>query len=300
MTIAEGRMSALQILKSAPIYSSLMYTSPELDISVILSHLLGVSRSFLLAHGENSLDSTEQPFFEAINSRSKGTPVAYITGIKEFWGLPFKVTPAVLIPKPDTEILVERAIEIIERLQKETSPESISVLDVCTGSGCIAISIKHTFPQIQMTATDISPPALEIARFNAQTNLVPHTPHCEESIRFYEQDLRNGLVDVHSGTYNLIVSNPPYVPSDLARELLCDGRNEPIVALDGGTDGLDLVRELITQAKKVLAHNGRILIETGEYNAKEAASYLNLKGFIDIVVHKDLEGQDRVIEGTLP
>jgi len=306
MTASEARSKALETLSSPA------------DIPVLLAHFLGVSRSYLLAHPETALGDAENPFFDAVGLRAKGLPVAYLTGIKEFWGLPFRVTPDVLIPKPDTEILVERAIEILAGMeaitspsgQKRPPPDAVRVLDVCTGSGCIAISLKHSCPGITVTATDISDSALVIARENAKRLLAG----AEGSIRFLQGDLRDGLPaafprdsptaapsgDPTAGTsagYRLVVCNPPYVPCDVAKELLADGRNEPALALDGGTDGLDLVRALALRALDVLARGGSLLVETGEYNAKEAADYLNELGYMDIVIHKDLEGQDRVVEG---
>jgi len=285
MTAAEARGSALEILLSSN--SEAARESPSLDASIILSHLLGVTRSHLIAHPETCIDSVESAFFDAINRRAKGLPVAYITGMKEFWGIQFMVTPDVLIPKPDTEILVERAISIIDHMSPHY-PEPFRVLDVCTGSGCIAISLKATRENIDITATDISGAALAIARFNA--GLLP--------VAFIEGDLRSGLPTV-SGGFHLVVSNPPYVPSAMTRKLLADGRNEPSLALDGGSDGLDLVRSLVDNVRESLVLGGTLLVETGEYNAQSAAEYFRKKGFVNVLIHKDLEGMDRVIEGTL-
>ncbi len=294
MTVGEARIQALEILLS-PLSTDFNAggDSPSLDILLILAFYLGVSKTQLLAHPEMPLGIHEGPFFDAIALRKKGFPVAYITGTKEFWGLPFKVNPTVLIPKADTEILVERAIAVISSL-RETQSQSglreqpVQVLDVCTGSGCIAVALGHSCPGITITATDISPEALKVARENA-ANL---------PILFIESDLRNPFP--RKDYYDLIVSNPPYVPSAAASALLDDGRGEPLLALDGGEDGLDLVRPLIQNARTALVPGGTLLVETGEYHAKEAADYLNLSGFIDIVIHKDLEGQDRVIEGRQP
>jgi len=284
MTAEEARRKALEILLTSSIEAA--RESPSLDISIILSHLLGVTRSHLIAHPETRIDPVEAAFNDAINKRAEGLPVAYITGTKEFWGIPFMVTPDVLIPKPDTEILVERAIAIIDRMSPHYH-EPLRVLDVCTGSGCIAISLKATRENIDIAATDISAKALDVARFNA--GRLPVT--------FIEADLRSGLPTINGG-FHLVVSNPPYVPSAAAKNLLADGRNEPSLALDGGSDGLDLVRALVDNVRTSLVSGGTLLIETGEYNAQAAAEYFRVKGFVNVLINKDLEGMDRVIEGT--
>lgn len=285
--------------------------SLELDILVLLAHIFQTSTSFILAHDELLL-AEKQTFFESlVLKRKTGMPIAYLTGIKEFWGLDFKVSPAVLIPKADTELLTERAISIIKEkfnssdIVIETSLDqpstaqdgttSFKVLDVCTGSGCIAISLKHSCPHIDIDAFDISSPALTIAQENAET-------HVQGKINFYQQDLRIGLSQSKRATpmYDLIVSNPPYVPSKDALALLEDGRSEPLLALDGGTEGLDLIKPLIHHAYPLLKKGASILIETGEYNAHKTASLLKDAGFINVCIHKDLNNQDRVIEGTKP
>jgi len=322
MTVQEARNKALKILDSptgtdkAPAFAR--SPTPRLDCDVILSSLIGKSRSELIAHPETDLGRFESDFFAAIARRAEGIPVAYITGTKEFWGLPFTVTPDVLIPKADTETIVERAGAIIRELLLKNAKQTVRVIDVCTGSGCIAIALKHDFPSIDITATDISPKALAVARDNA-ANLLPGigaTPsgtHAIPPIRFIEGDLSDGLPEPacaseHSCApataippdgqgYDIVISNPPYVPSIMACELLRDGRGEPLVALDGGKDGLDLVRLLALRAKEVLARGGILLVETGEYNAREAAAFLAGNGYECVAIRQDLEGQDRVIEG---
>lgn len=265
--------------------------SPALDAEVILSRLLGVSRSTLLAHPELPLAERETDFLRAIARRATGFPVAYLVGVREFWGLPFIVTPAVLIPKEDTETLVERACAIIRARAAGDPGKTIRVLDVCTGSGCVAIALKKEIPALEVAATDISPGALAVARENGE-RLVG-----KGAIAFSLGDLRDGLPPT-AGGWDLIVSNPPYVPDAVAKALLEDGRSEPLLALAGGADGLDLVKALASEAKKALCPGGIFLVETGEYNAGDAASFLRETGFAGVVVHRDLEGQDRVVEGT--
>lgn len=296
MNVSEARAFAVERLTGADVPEPVRSGTPLLDADLLISRHLRLSRSSLMAHPEIELGEMETAFREDVERRALGEPVAYILGSKEFWGLSFSVTPAVLIPKPDTEILVERALSLLESL----SPRS-AVLDVCTGSGCIALSLAHERPSLRIGATDISAEALAVARMNAERL------HKERSVAFYLQDLREGLPPVplaearegESG-WDLIVSNPPYVPSETADALLADGRREPRLALDGGADGLDLVRALAANALKALKPGGTLLVETGEYNAREAASYFERRGYCDIVVHKDLEGQDRVVEGRKP
>lgn len=286
----------------------------RLDAEILLAHLLGVNRASLASHPETKLHDTESAFFSLVARRGTGTPVAYLTGIREFWGLPFTVTESVLIPKPDTETLVERALALIKIREAENNGHPVKVIDVCTGSGCVAVSIKHDAPGTEVTATDISPAALVVARENATRLLAEnhgqtgghiaqtggHTASDdmknEPPIHFLQGDLREGIPKA-AGGWDFVVSNPPYVPDTVARELLTDGRGEPLLALAGGEDGLDLVRDLALAAREVLAPGGILLVETGEYNAKEAAAFFRQAGYADVVIHRDLEGQDRVVEG---
>jgi release factor glutamine methyltransferase len=272
--------------------------SPRLDAEVILASVLGLSRSALIAHPELSLGDKETAFRSCVARRATGLPVAYVIGFREFWGLPFRVTEAVLIPKQDTEILVERALEIIRAKRQANPADPVRVIDVCTGSGCVAISIKHEIPSVEMAATDVSEEALSVARDNA-ARLLPHDGDGEQktAIAFSRGDLRDGIPGSAQG-WDLVVSNPPYVPDSIARGLLSDGRGEPLLALAGGADGLDLVRALARVAKPALARGGILLVETGEYNAGEAAEYFRELGYSDVVIHRDLEGQERVVEGT--
>ncbi len=289
--------------------------SPALDINCILEHILQKDRTFLLIHRDLELSDAQQTaFLEAVAKRRTGLPVAYITGHKEFYGLDFYVTPDVLIPKPDTELLVEHAVDWAKDFLRENLTE-ISIADICTGSGCIIISVLHELiglnaftgltklnelrsspdimPQIKAFASDISKPALKIAKTNA-SRLLPDT-----EITFLQGDLFEPFPeDKH---FDLILSNPPYIPSAMVSELLKDGRSEPVLALDGDTsetsDGLAIIRRLIPQAYGHLNKGGLFLVESGEYNAEATAELMKKAGFCNVRIFEDLAGQLRLTQG---
>lgn len=302
MTIQEFKTSAIKELSNSP--------SPALDISVMLEHCLKINKTQVLLNASHPL--TEEQLFwlnEAISKRKTGLPVAYITGHKEFYGYDFIVSPAVLIPKPDTELLVEKALdEILTKM--DTHPDMVlSICDMCTGSGCIGLSVlkqlieEHNVPSgslPKLTLCDISGEALEIARQNAKKLLPPEE---SEEIRFIQTNLFSEV----DYTFDLILTNPPYIPKIMVDELLKDGRNEPRLALDGdvgifgeesdSNDGLDIIRRLIPESLEHLSYNGILLMETGEYNAEKAACLSEEAGFRNVKIYRDLEGQLRVTEG---
>lgn len=302
MTIQEFKTSAVKELSRSP--------SPVLDVSVMIEHCLKMNRTQVLLNASMSLSEEQLTWLtEAVSKRKTGLPVAYITGHKEFYGYDFIVNPAVLIPKPDTEILVEKALdEILTKM--DSHPDMVlSVCDMCTGSGCIGLSVlkqmieEHNIPSgslPKLTLCDISGEALEIARQNAKKLLGPEE---SEEIRFIQTNLFSEV----EYTFDLILTNPPYIPKIMVDELLKDGRNEPRLALDGdvgifgegtGTnDGLDIIRRLIPESLEHLSYNGILLMETGEYNAEEAARLAEESGYRNVKIFRDLEGQLRVIEG---
>ena len=310
----------LQTIKSK-IIEKLSQTSPspKLDAEVLLSYCLGFSKTELLLKRDYEVPADKEAWLnDAITRRATGLPIAYITGHKEFYGYDFIVSPDVLIPKPDTEILVERAVDVI--LSKiDARPDSLlTICDMCTGSGCIALSVAKTLlederiPPEQLpkfTLADISEPALDIARRNAPALLADHGTLATSRFTFVRTNLFDAISEAIK--YDVILSNPPYIPHTMVDELLLDGRSEPRLALDGditiegdraltqsgspANDGLEIIRNLIPQADAHLAPYGTILMETGEYNAEKTAELAREAGFLS-TIHRDLEGQLRVVE----
>ena len=314
MTIREARRSAIGLLESSAL-SKQVSPTPALDVDCLLCAVLHTNRSFLLAHDEQNLSPSQyKAFCKAVEKRQTGLPVAYITGHKEFLGFDFYVSPAVLIPKSDTELLAELVLGEIEKRAaalKESAnggKPQLYIADVCTGSGCVILSIIKTLEQkhselcknirLVCRASDISEAALSLARKNAARLL---DGSAIEKPRFFCADLLGfgpPPGSVSENRYDIIVSNPPYVPSKTAAELLEDGRSEPLSALDGGKDGLDIIRRLVPQAFTALKKGGVFLVETGEYNAGETRSLMTKSGFIDIVTYNDLGGLPRVTRGV--
>lgn len=276
--------------------------SPALDVEVLLSHALKYDKTQLLLFAENHIPDDKLVWLnEAISLRKTGLPVAYITGVKEFYGYDFFVTPDVLIPKPDTEILVEHAVELImEKIGSDAADRPLAICDMCTGSGCIGIAVMKTLYAVEkvpveklplLTMVDISEPALAIAKKNA-AHLLPDGEILQK-ITFIQSDLFEKV----EGKFDFILTNPPYIPSKMVDELLKDGRSEPRLALDGDVDGTFLIKKLLQQSCEHLANNGTILMETGEYNAQATADFAGGLGFTT-QLHTDLEGQLRVVEMT--
>ena len=314
-TVADARRCAVDLFMQSAILKTQLRSSLMLDADVLLQHFLNKPRAWLFAHDDTDISSIRKAFCAAVERRCTGLPVAYITGEKDFWGLPFHVSPDVLIPKPDTELLVERSLAIIREKAAALLPEqNLFILDPCTGSGCVAISILHTLEaenirNLCCIAADISPAALAIARLNAERLLSAETQtrlhiiegdmHALlETIARFEESLSSSSLISKPTLFDLIAANPPYVPSALTQELLKDGRNEPALALDGGSDGLDFIRILTNNTCTVLNCNGVLLSEVGEYHAQAASKLFETAGFSDVRVHQDLASQDRLIEGV--
>ena len=316
MTIQEFKKLSIAELKSSS-------PSPALDTDVLIEHALNFSKTELLLKNNNQIEEEKLKWlYDALEKRKTGLPVAYITGYKEFYGYNFHVNPDVLIPKPDTEILVERAIEIIIEKMEAHPVKILSVCDMCTGSGCIGISVMKTLLQKykispsalpKFTLADISAPALETARKNADSLILSLAEDSGSKVLLESKlcFIQSNLFEMLPYQYDIILSNPPYIPHSMVEDLLKDGRNEPRLALDGDIslcgerakdkngqqkdDGLSVIKNLILQSKDSLCTMGTALVETGEYNAKQTAEFAEKSGF-SAQIHKDLEGQLRVVE----
>ena len=251
--------------------------SPRLDAEILLCRTIDMPRSYLFAHPEDELDDlTLARFAEVLGRRAAGVPMAYIMGTKEFWAHEFVVSPATLVPRPETELLVNLALRDIPR------DAEWEILDLGTGSGAIAVSIACERPLCRVTAVDNSEDALAVARENARA-LAPGNVDCL---------LGNWTEPVRGRCFDLIVSNPPYVRAgDEALERL---QHEPQAALVAGADGLDAIRALAADCGALLRPGGLLLIEHGADQADDVAALLEGHGWTDIVCHQDLAGLPRV------
>jgi len=252
------------------------------DANLILAHVLGFSKTMLYTKDDYILtDFESEQYSNLLERRISGVPVKYILGECEFMGHMFMVNENVLIPRPDTETLVNAYIEANANQQFNT------ILDMCTGSGCVAVSIcKATNPKT-MLAADVSEQALDVARKNAQLN------GC--NIEFYRSNLFESVPKKYIGVLDAIVSNPPYIKREDIKTLTAEVQNEPLLALDGGPDGLDFYRRIINGATQFLKPGGRIFFETGHDQAAKIGKLLADNGFCDIITVCDLAGIQRVV-----
>lgn len=255
--------------------------SPRLDAELLLADTLGLDRVGLYLNFERPLEGVELAAFrEQVRRRAAREPLAYILGRAEFWSLPLKVAPAVLIPRADTELLVEEALKRLSGAAR--------VLDVGTGSGALAIALAHERPECAVTAIDVSTAALAVAAENARANEVA------ERIGFMAGD----LAALPEGPFELIVSNPPYIPREDLAGLMPEVRDfEPRLALDGGTDGFDAYRALSRQAEATLAPGGWLLVEVGSGQAPAVRQLFIAAGLSEVFVAQDLAGIERVVGG---
>jgi release factor glutamine methyltransferase len=264
----------------------------RLDAEVLMGHVLRLTREQLLASADFLLSEIHiRRYRELLRRRLEREPIAYITGRQEFWSSEFRVLPDVLIPRPETERLVEISLALARELPKTSS---LRVLDIGTGSGAIAISLAKELPSAVIWAIDVSPAALEIARRNATGNGV------SARIRFFHGDLFEAIREF-TGRFSLIVSNPPYIRSAKIETLEPEvSRWEPRAALDGGADGLDFYRRIARQARDYLAPNGAVAVEVGVDMGKEVSRLFTAAGcYTGVAIFQDYAGRDRVVTARL-
>jgi release factor glutamine methyltransferase len=254
-----------------------------LDAELLATSAFSISRVELYTHFDRPLGEEELAAYrDLVKRRLAGEPVAYLLGRKEFWSLDLKVSPHVLVPRPDTETLVEYAADF---LKERPTDKPIRVADIGTGSGAIALALKKEQPRAEVWAVDLSEDALAIARENAaRLGLELHF-------------VLGNLLAPLTGTFDLIVSNPPYIPTREIDGLSPEVRREPRMALDGGRDGLDLVRTLVGQAGKALWPGGALAVEIGQGQAEATQSLFSQAGFVSVASRSDLAGIARVVHG---
>lgn len=267
------------------------FESASLDAQILLAHVLKKPREFILIHSDAALQQNERDEFESfVNRRLSGEAVAYIIGEKEFFNYKFKITPSVLVPRPETELVVEIALNFLHNVLQHTAKalsKTFRYHDTCTGSGCIGISIKAALPELDVSVSDISRDALAVCKTNMHAVLGYEIP-C------YESDLLKAV----PGTFICITANPPYVSSAFTNMLMEKKLKEPRIALDGGLDGLDFYRKLIPESQKKLLEGGALIVEIGEEQAAAICELYSSSGFNAVTVYKDLAGQDRIVFGV--
>jgi len=258
--------------------------SPRLDAEVLLAHARRCPRIKLYTDFDQPMTDAQRAIMrDLVKRRAQSEPVAYLIGEREFYSLTFQLTRDVLIPRPDTEVLV---MELIERARNFPSPK---ILDLGTGSGCIAVTAAVNLPQAAVTVVDVSPAALEVARSNAMRHKV------DSRMEFFEGDLFGPVSD--GSRFDFIVSNPPYIPSGELAELQVDVRkHEPQLALDGGPDGLDIIRRIVADLPRFLTESGTFLVEIDPPQSAAVQTMLSETGhFEKISTVKDLAGEQRVV-----
>jgi release factor glutamine methyltransferase len=262
-------------------------SAPRLDAEILLSHCLKVDRLYLYLNLDRPLRPDERSQFrDLVRRRAAREPVALITGKKEFWSISFRIKPGVLIPRPETEILVEA---VLQEIKDNPTPR---VLEIGAGSGAVSVAVARDNPRTEVIATDIDPAVLETARLNAEEAGVG------ASIQFVAMDLFDAIPE--GVGFDLIYSNPPYVPTDIIPTLEPEVRDfEPLCALDGGTDGLDVIRRLAAHAIDFLNRPGALTLEFGDGQEENVRNIFESNGFKEIRIFRDLAGTARVIRGRI-
>lgn len=299
MTVKDVLQSGFNILKKDMDNNIIEISTPYLDAVVLLAEALNVSKEKLYMHfNENITDFGKEQYFEYIKKRKAGIPVSYIRRKKEFYGLDFYVDNRVLVPRPETEFLVYESLEIIKHRVFEESRLNLNIIDVCTGSGCIAISLvnelemykkenRSLFENISVSACDISDDALAVFKMNSKILL-------GKEIASFKSDL---LTETEN-KYDLIISNPPYLTSESVNRMLESSWPEPSMALDGGIEGLDYIYKLIEQAGNRLKEDGYLLVEADDWQMPKIERKMKSEGFNNIKLIQDLSGWNRIISGS--
>lgn len=253
------------------------------DAWALFSFVTGCNRADYVMDQNRLMEEKQQKcYMELIARRSSHEPLQYITGVQNFYGYDFQVNLSVLIPRYDTEILIEKIMQL--------KPTPKRVLDLCTGSGCIAVTLAKEIPLSLCAAVDISEEALQVARENAK--------QLEAEVTFLQGDLYQPIEERKLGSFDLIVSNPPYIPTKACESLMEEVRDhEPRLALDGKEDGLHFYRRIIKDAGQYLNPGGFLALEIGCDQGKDIREILQSHGFRDVQIHKDLAGLERVVHG---
>lgn len=268
------------------------YGNPVLEATMVLEDLLNVDRIYIYTHGKEQVpENTVDKFLEAMEKRAKGYPIQYIIGNKEFMGLDFHVEEGVLIPRGDTEILVEYVLKYID---ENYSNKPVNVLDLGVGSGAISLAIAYYNKRATVYSVDLHEIPLKVANINKKKFRL-------ENVQFYQGNLFEGIKALGlEGEFNIIASNPPYISKEEIETLQVEVKNyEPIKALDGGEDGLDFYRKIIPESKGYLKNNGLLIFEIGYDQGEDVKCMMGNEGFKNIQILKDLQGLDRVVYGTM-
>ena len=267
----------------------------ERDANLLLQYFMNEDRNFIFLHRNDGTDEDHaEAYFELIDRRAEGEPLQYIVGTQEFMGHEFKVDPSVLIPRPDTETVVEFALSRIGEMKK-----CRSLLDMCCGSGAIAVSVAKAVPGVEIMACDCSQEALDTAAQNIALNGVDHRVNLKQTDMFQVQKKKKNVPLKEK--FDMIICNPPYIPSGVIPTLQKEVReHEPLMALDGGADGLDFYRIIAAEAADHMKKKGCMVLEIGHDQGAAVMGLLEETGrYQDISVHKDLAGHDRIVYCSL-
>ena len=270
------------------------YLDPISESIIILSYLQNVDKSYIYTHGNEEVNKEiVDKFLDFIEKRKEGLPLSYILKEKEFYGLNFYIEEGVLIPRPDTEILVEW---IINKVNEEFENEYLDIVELGTGSGCIALTLAYYLENIKVFAVDIDDKALKVAKINRDKLKL------NNKVKFYRGDLFNGIKTLQlEGKVDIIVSNPPYIPTESISKLQIEVREyEPENALDGGESGFSYYEKIVPNSREYLKREGILAVEIGYNQGTYVKRLFNENGFKDIYIIKDFQGLDRVVVGRVP